>query len=138
VCDDVRIEMSGKHILIGVYTTSIVFQQLPAQLSIHLWIDFQHERTGVVSFAVRGRLKPTDAVAFEFGGQAEVNKAGIREAMAAGPLPCLIGQEGSLVIEFKTDEGEWEEIRALPIQTAASVASEREQQSGQSRGAALD
>ena len=39
LCDSVRTEDNGKHILIGVYSGGIVFPKLPARVSFTYWIQ---------------------------------------------------------------------------------------------------
>lgn len=38
VCEDIRIEGNGKHILIGVYPTDMIVGQFPASLRLAFWI----------------------------------------------------------------------------------------------------
>jgi hypothetical protein len=41
VCDFVRTEDTGKHILIGVYTGDIIFARFPATFSPTYWLDLK-------------------------------------------------------------------------------------------------
>ncbi len=50
-CDDIRIEQSGKHILIGVYPSDLVVPQIPFVLPVALWIRV-HEMDAVINDAM--------------------------------------------------------------------------------------
>lgn len=41
VCDDVRVEQSGKHMFIGVFTGAIHFYELPAVFAPVFWIELE-------------------------------------------------------------------------------------------------
>lgn len=46
LCDDVRVEQSNKHILIGVYNNAIVVNGFPAEIPVCWWIQILPERIG--------------------------------------------------------------------------------------------
>lgn len=46
ICDDIRQEMNGKFILIGIYGKAIVPNALPARLGLSLWLELEDVRAG--------------------------------------------------------------------------------------------
>lgn len=63
VCDDVRKEMSGKDILIGVYASSMNISSLPAQLNLCFWMEIVPKKSGNLSMEFKletpGKHPPT-------------------------------------------------------------------------------
>lgn len=101
-CDDVRREITGKDILIGVYSGDIRLPTVPALLGVSLWIQFRTIGNGVVS----ARVRVTDPA----GNTAGETKIEIPVGGAAGtpsdntgslgmvPLPISVMQAGAISV----------------------------------------
>jgi hypothetical protein len=114
LCDHIRVEDNGKFLLIGVYTNTILFQQLPAQFHLSIWMLIEHEQTGPSSFSLRGRMPEADADLFEISADAHIEKTDEWTPFGV-TAPLLIGQPGTLVIEAMTNGGDWFELRKIHI-----------------------
>ena len=53
ICDEVRVEDTGKHIIIGVYSESIAVSDFPANLLLSFWIQFYVDRDGEIDIELR-------------------------------------------------------------------------------------
>lgn len=56
VCDDIRQEISGKKILIGVYSEDVIVQSLPTTLTLCFWIQVFRKN----SYAGNAKIRVTD------------------------------------------------------------------------------
>lgn len=57
LCDDVRIEDSGKHLLIGVYTNGISVASFPANLLLSIWLNVSFDEIGEFGFQLEIKSK---------------------------------------------------------------------------------
>ena len=110
LCDDIRREITGKDILIGVYSGRVVITQIPFALNLAIWLEYEPEKIGKSTIHLRitysnkapGKLKIEMDVA-------ELTSAGI-------PLTGLVVNgdvEGDLTIEFSTDELNWQLLKTV-------------------------
>jgi hypothetical protein len=53
VCDDIRREISGKDILIGVYSGEIVLSSIPFSLNLAIWLEYTPSIVGHNEFYIR-------------------------------------------------------------------------------------
>lgn len=112
VCDDVRREQTGKDILIGVYSGSIVITTFPFQLPLALWIEFLPNETGAqeLFFRVTYKGSPFGTMKISLGVEV-IDSVGI-------PIAGLVAvgdSEGDLLIEYSKDGSTWELIKKKAI-----------------------
>ena len=113
VCDDVRIERSGKSIIIGVYVHDIQVIDFPAQLALTFWVRFDAPEIG--DYKGQMRIKSADGAIFargEFGFTAHENGIG---AIGFERIPVHLHAEGPLKFEWQFDSGEWETVLSIPV-----------------------
>lgn len=113
VCDDVRVERSGKSIIIGVYAHDIQVVDFPAQLTLTYWVRFDAPEKG--DYKGQMRIKSTDGAIFargEFGFS--VKETGIG-AIGFERIPVHLHAEGPLQFEWQFDSGEWEPVLSIPV-----------------------
>jgi hypothetical protein len=53
VCDDVRKEINGKDILIGVYSGGILVPQFPGEVTMALYLQYEPTVTGKIDGSIR-------------------------------------------------------------------------------------
>lgn len=99
-CDEVRREVTGKDILIGVYSSDIVVPSVPMLIEVALWIQFHTAGDGVVSAKVRvtdpvGNTAGQTTIEVPVGGAAG-NPGGTTGAMAMAPLSIGVMQAGAI------------------------------------------
>lgn len=95
MCDLVRIENSGKHILIGVYTGDILFPKFPTRFNPTLWIEI---KTGIQRSNLDFEIK-----------------------IEAPGLPKPIKTEGTLEIEDQENALIWLTFPGVPINIPGSL-----------------
>jgi uncharacterized protein DUF6941 len=113
VCDDIRTEKSGKHILIGVYN-DIGVLKFPTQLVLAFWVQF-FCRDGASKIPCTLRLRGDhDEEFFKFEFTLEAPKTGLA-SIGFGGIPVALQILGTLHLQFREEEGEWETILDVPV-----------------------
>lgn len=122
VCDHVRVEATGKHILIGVYTTDIVVPRLPIELPLMLWLQIDGDGDGEnetdyefrFAFAARDKVKG--------GFTVSRSNASERVAVPLGHLPVEFDEEGELRVDLRiAGAGRWRNHVKLPVKLLRSA-----------------
>jgi hypothetical protein len=115
LCDDVRKEITGKDIVIGVYGEDATVAAFPVTLafSLYMRVRFPGEGPFLTEFRVIGPsgqpLTPTVKVpmrAREGGGMATVQ---------IGQIPIQVQSAGQVQFQWRPPEGEWDTIQKLNI-----------------------
>jgi hypothetical protein len=109
LCDLIRTEDTGKQILIGVYTGSVIFKAQPGMLLPSFWIEFippsQNASFEVeIKIEAPGLKKPQTATA---KGTIEPRKPVVL-AFTASPLE--ITQSGFLKLSMRPKGGRWQNV----------------------------
>ncbi len=116
-CDDARKEVSGKEILIGIYSGDIVLPKLPDTMGLVLWTTMVVREPGDHKVEFRIDL-PGGGNSIEIEGFIQ---AAAKDGIAAMPtpkLPITLIDEGELVVSWRIDDQEWVELRRKPIKLA--------------------
>jgi hypothetical protein len=114
VCDDIRQEVSGKFLLIGVYTNEINFKNIPTNFSAQFWVEAEPWiNDGDMEFEIRIDVPGKKAVR-----QNSLSMAVKREDLAniivrAAGLP--IKKEGYLTFWIKKKGGRWQKLLSTKI-----------------------
>jgi hypothetical protein len=119
ICDDIRREITGKDILIGVYAGDIIVPQVPFSIPLTLWFELSPEKTGPHKVSVR--LSYAGEEVFKLEAGIDVQSVG----PAALPLPSFqlaSDKLGELVVEFSADEKTWAEVKRKKIIQGAVVS----------------
>lgn len=106
-CDDVREEINGKMMYIGVYGDDIIIHQTPVSLSLFVVINVLTAKAGKVGMEfqnfVEGKLTSSSKGHLEVGEESEGKHAVINL-----PLPVFdISEDSVLTTKFREDGGEW-------------------------------
>ena len=114
VCDDVRLEVNGKQIIIGVYNSDIRLDSYPSTIMLTLWLQVEnfHEEDATIKF--RCRLDTEQLV----GGQIEITlRSGAgRGSIPIGPFPVGLTRNGLLKFEVNfSRQGKWQLAVQLPV-----------------------
>lgn len=113
LCDDIRIENTGKFILIGIYASDITVGVLPStfvgSLALLTQTDFEGE------FELQFRAFLNGSRLFEGAGKVTVQSPS-SGLLPIKPLMLELGEEGVLRFEVRqAPRGEWQEVCALPV-----------------------
>jgi hypothetical protein len=116
-CDDIRQEMNGKFILIGVYTGEMLLFASPTNLSMATFIELY----GLPLGGAQIRL----AVRFEDGHETvslgetymalDMHRPGLPVVMAPTGLPFYSDRNGKLIVSLAVNAGEARDIGELAI-----------------------
>lgn len=115
-CDDIRQEVSGKHILIGVFGTDVVPSRLPGNLPIAFYLRVfgltkgDHE----FKFTIQSETKDWKG---EIEGKTTVLLDSVASIFPFGPMPVHIRQPGKLTATFSVDGGEPAEVGSIVVRT---------------------
>jgi hypothetical protein len=103
LADDVRTEITGKAILIGVYSGDILLSALPAQLQVCLWIQLKYETPGDWNLSIEFNL--LDEKVAEIGASTTIEDVSQLSTFATPPLPLIVQKEGSLIGKISFNGG---------------------------------
>lgn len=113
VCDEVRREDNGKLLLIGVYSSSIIVQQLPAALVLALVIRVDNEKP--TEIPMEFRILHNDTPLRKGKGVLNLRLGG-QNVMAIPSIPLeKIEAEGRMSFQLRLRGRDWEEVCSLPL-----------------------
>lgn len=115
ICDDVRKEINGKEILIGVYVGEIIVQKIPAMLNLSVWIPFLGHSIGAapIEFKVIG---PHEVEYSQGAGQLNVVRTDLLGSMAIVGVVCHIQSAGTIKFMIRqAGIGDYQTVREIPV-----------------------
>ena len=122
VCDDVRRELSGKDILIGVYSGGIGIPTLPAQMNVAFWITLRAPAPGTFTLSLRVNLPQKNPAIDMMTMQIDISPPPDMPfsdqpiAVFTPPLPLPITEPGNLELHARWgDSGKWGVALRKPI-----------------------
>ena len=121
LCDDVRKEDTGKYILIGVYSFSILLSQIPGQIMLRLFGELIPKSTGELELEFQFCLNDEP----KSGVELKLNVTGTDpDLFATPPVPISIDQPGKLVLRCREGRGEWvalieKDVSVIPRSTTS-------------------
>ena len=107
VCDDVRKEANGKHIIIGVY---------PHDMLVRSWVQFfvQHRGEVKIEFRTRVKAQPKKRARFALA-TFNIEDPSKMNTLTLPPVPVEINEQGLLLFEVREKDGRWKKVREIPI-----------------------
>lgn len=126
VCDDIRQEISGKQILIGVYSEDIIVQSLPTTLTLCFWIQVLRKN----SYGGNAKIRVTDPSG-NISGEMSLNFMpiendqfeGMMGAIATPALSINILQTGGISICWSDNGVDFSLIGEKRVMTGPVVTS---------------
>ena len=113
VCDEVRIENTGKYIIIGVYSSNIVAPAFPAELLLSIWSQFYVNRNGDMDVELRV-LANNKEITRGTGKFKITNYKEIVTSVFNG-IPLQVQGEGMLKFQIREKNGRWKTMKKMPI-----------------------
>jgi hypothetical protein len=110
ICDDIRVENTGKQILVGVYSGAIVVPSFPGGMETSLYLNGWSDQLGSMPFAVR--ITGDDgSIFFETSDlpPVQVVETGPFVISVSG-IPIALNKEVTLMFEVKLGEADWREV----------------------------
>lgn len=114
VCDDVRTEITGKEILIGVYSSDISIPSTPFNIGLCIWIQWSASIAGKIPFRLRVHA-PNNIILFDGGADVTFVSPNHMGTFVIGGLMFQVQAEGHLVVEIKEASHPWVRLLSLPI-----------------------
>jgi hypothetical protein len=111
MCDDIRRELTGKDILIGVYSGPMVVASFPAQVSSAFWLDVKPIEVG--SAELEFRISLTGKEPAELKIAIDVHQIG-NFALSLPTLQIIAESEAEIILEIK-DGDCWEILKTKAI-----------------------
>lgn len=114
LCDDVRREVTGKDIIIGVYGGKVAVGAYPAMISAAIWIELEVDRIGRIDGEVQIATpsgNPPVSVVF----QIDATELG-PSPLAVGGLPIVLEHDGEITISLREPGGNFEVIKRKVVQ----------------------
>lgn len=120
LCDQVRQEVSGKYIAIGIYSGAVIFGAFPGIASFTLFSRYSADSLGSHSMAVRTLVDGVENQRFE--GGVEITET--TEDWAPLPIqPIQFQVPGVLSAEQQDDQGNWREFFRVNVRRPDPTAS---------------
>lgn len=112
VCDEVRVEANGKHLLIGVYSGYIVVPSMPISVNLSFWIEYLPKVLGRQALYVKALF----TTGFEIAGRVEMEIKEIQPfSIILPPASIRCEGEGELIVQVSTDQKDWDEVKRKAI-----------------------
>jgi hypothetical protein len=116
ICDEVRTEINGKSIIIGVYSGDIVMGgPPPGMLGLTFYIEFSLKNAGEHSLGFK--VEVAGERVFETKSPKLVLTADQTWSVPVGPHPIAIPATGALKLSMRLDEGKWKLIKSKNVRT---------------------
>jgi len=116
ICDNVRQEINGKQILIGVYASDIIVNSKNSILPLSIWVEYTPDKAGddSVHFRILYNARPVAGVQVNM----HVKEAGKINGIATPAMPIQIHEPGQLAIEVSADGKQWMEVKTKAVRIA--------------------
>ncbi len=113
ICDQVRKEDTGKHILLGVYPIDALVPDFPTKIVLVLWLQFYVDRNG--EFALEFRIQKDKKNISSTKATMNV-KDHLPPVTIALPLaPIEIDGECTLSFQIREKNKRWQTVKELPV-----------------------
>ena len=118
ICDEVRVEDTGKHIIIGVYSESIAVSDFPANLLLSFWIQFYVDRDGEIDIELR-ILSNKKQVAHA-RGKLIINDYKNIVTSAFNGIPVKAKDEGALTFQMREKDRKWKTFKKIVLRKSTT------------------
>lgn len=116
VCEDIRIENTGKQFLIGVYPRDILVVAFPATIALSLWLPFDAEGSGELPLKVQV-LGPGDTMLVKMELTGQLSASG-KSAINTPQMPIQVQAAGALKFQIQQFEEPWETVATIDVNLA--------------------
>jgi len=126
-CDDIRQEITGKYILIGVYAGNVGFPFFPTVTAIGFWVLAKPTKKG--DYDVQLRVQDPDGKEVT-KGQMIIHVQEVEDtALVIPPMPISLARPGEIALQYREGDGSWKtictlEARLAPLPAPTSVVAE--------------
>lgn len=115
-CDDIRQEVNGKQILIGVYAGDIILQSFPATIGISGWISFARESNVAAQIPIEFRIIDSNGRPLGYGSATlNLMATGQQGAIALPAVAIIVQKPDTLTLELKQYDEPWQKIGSIDV-----------------------
>lgn len=116
-CDDIRLENSGKHLLIGVYTSKLVVPELPWNATLATWVSLSGLGSGThsIQFIVEYVTADSTRVIGDVSSELTIEQPDVQTILSPTGLAVPIDAEGFIRLLVKIDGAEGVDAGRLKV-----------------------
>lgn len=118
LCDDVRTEQNGKHIVIGAFAEGINVPHFPATIAVAQFLVFTTVGQGHASFELQLRWPGSEPPLPTIQMEAEVSaptKPNRLQTAAIPPMAIVVEEPGEISVYCRNKGDEWQLLRIVDI-----------------------
>jgi len=116
-CDDIRQEVNGKMMLIGVYPQNVATKSVPATFGLSIWIRLRHLAQGKHTF--KAIIQDPDGDTAEATGEILVSRESIPSVIALPAVRKRVQHWGDFILKLAIDDEDPKEVARLPYEQTA-------------------
>jgi hypothetical protein len=116
VCDDVRKEVTGKDILIGVYVGDILVPAFPASLRLAAWLELVPKEVGQVALDIRAGFPDQNA---QLQLRLQINDL-VPLGVALPGLQLVAQEQTEFVLEIR-DGKDWRVLKRKRVRQGQTI-----------------
>lgn len=123
ICDDIRVENTGKYLLIGVYVSNVLVRDFPSRLPLTFWTEVEPAKTG--EFSAEMRVINVDDSSVLMNGQINFKFAKVATSAIAVPRISVEFQKpGSFEFQWKLDgTADWLAVKRFIVDKRPATSS---------------
>ena len=113
ICDQVRKEDTGKHLLLGVYPVDVLVRDFPATIALVLWMQLYVDRNGEyeVEFRTQNDKKSISRTKATMNVKNHLHPVTI----ALPSAPIEIDGECTLSFQIREKNKRWKTVKEVPV-----------------------
>lgn len=110
-CDDIRQEVTGKHILIGAYAGNMGLPFFPVTIVLGFWVLARPSHEG--HYEVELRVQDPEGKEVSHGQMIMRVEKIEDSALVVPPMPIPLAKAGEIALQYREKEGTWKTICSL-------------------------
>lgn len=115
ICDQVRKEEGGKHLIIGVYPHNILFASFPARALLTPWVQISDDGNRIIFIEFRV-LNSDGEILFSADGQVDAtNQSGLL-TITLPTIMLEIPDQTILSFQMREPKKRWKTLKQMPAQ----------------------
>lgn len=115
ICDQVRKEESGKHLLIGVYPENILFSSFPGKIVLTPWVQISDE--GNRKIAIEFRVTNSEGeILITAGGELDATNHSGLLTLTLPTVMFNISNQTILSFQMRESKKRWKTLKQMPAQ----------------------
>ena len=114
ICDQVRKEDSGKHLLIGVYLENILFASFPSKVRLTPWVQLSDEGNRIISIEFRV-IDSDNKILYSGKGTFDARNASGLLTITLPTFMLEISGKTTLSFQMREPKKRWKTLKQMPV-----------------------